>query len=404
MTTITSTTRTVRGPWASLAAAPTKNLFVLHLVNDGLQAFLLTALPIVAASLAVTQAQCGSLTAAHFAVGVFLALPATRLLSRFSGERLLGAGLAINGLCFVMLAMTYSTASLWVVFLLAGVGFGSFHPIAFALLAERTSSSRRSSMMGWFTALGDIGRVAIGSLLLFLAATYGWRGIAATGGVLAAAAGIGMFFKLGSQSPQSSCAQSHSEPQGGFRYRQLANADFICITSIGFFDALANAGLAVFLPFALLDAGVSVHTLTLLTGVFFTASIFGKAWMGTLADRFGNMKAIAMCQLANIVGILVVVYSNHFALLVAGVAVLGITNKGSLPAIMSKTSQSVSDSISRNAIGVNQLAMGVATTLSPLLYGIVSSYVGSGRLVCLAGIAVNAVALLLASVTGRDSM
>ena len=141
-----------------------------------------------------------------------------------------------------------------------------------------------------------------------------------------------------------------------------------------------------------------------LTGVFFTASIFGKAWMGTLADRFGNMKSIAMCQLANIVGILIVVYSNHFALLVAGVAVLGITNKGSLPAIMSKTSQSVSDSISRNAIGVNQLALGVATTLSPLLYGIVSSYVGSGRLVCLAGIAVNAVALLLASVTGRDSM
>lgn len=58
---------------------------------------------------------------------------------------------------------------------LAGIGFGVFQPIAFALIAKWSPKESRGRIIGNFTAIGDVGRIGISAALSFVAVSIGWK-------------------------------------------------------------------------------------------------------------------------------------------------------------------------------------------------------------------------------------
>jgi len=82
-----------------------------------------------------------------------------------------------------------------------------FHTVGFALTAKSSDSSNIGSNMSNFSSIGEIGRVAIPPLAIFITSLIGWRmaiGILGGGGLL-------LFFILQLLIPQKASQQSASE-------------------------------------------------------------------------------------------------------------------------------------------------------------------------------------------------
>lgn len=166
-----------------------RTLSVLHILNDGFVVSLPLLLPFIKDDLQLNLTQVGFLSSTLHILGIVLAIPAGIIASKWGGMRSLTWAVMLYGLGFIATALAPNYWLVIVAFLLAGIGFGVFHPIAFATVAAWTTKSERGRAMGNFTALGDLGRIGISAGITALAAFLGWR---LTSGLYGAVA-LGLF-------------------------------------------------------------------------------------------------------------------------------------------------------------------------------------------------------------------
>jgi predicted MFS family arabinose efflux permease len=158
--------------------------YTLHLLNDGFQASFLLLLPFIAKDLSFNLTEVGWLVTGLSIFSVICALPAGAAAARWGGKQTLIILLILYAAGFFGVGVAPSFWYLLPAFIVAGVGYGAFHPVAFALLARLAAPSERGRVMGNFTAIGDVGRVALASIITFLIAWWGWRNTSlAYGGV-----------------------------------------------------------------------------------------------------------------------------------------------------------------------------------------------------------------------------
>lgn len=160
-------------------------LSLLHILNDGYLASFLLLLPFIAISQGLDLSQVGFLGTILNSASVLLAMPAGYIAAKFGGLKTLIFALAVYGFGLLGCGMLGSSYLIIVMYALGGIGFGVFHPIAFALIAKWSPKATRGKNMGNFTAIGDVGRIAIATALSFIVVVIGWQQTAVLYAVIA---------------------------------------------------------------------------------------------------------------------------------------------------------------------------------------------------------------------------
>ncbi len=349
-------------------------LNILHIFNDGYQASYLLLLPFIAKDLNINLTQVGTLGSVMYLFDVILSLPSAYISSRFGGFKTLLLSLSFFTTAFLLTTFTPSYAFLLITFTIAGLGFGLFHPTAFALIAHWSTKETRGTEMGKFTAIGDVGRIGITTLLTFMISFIGWK---LTSGVYGIAAGI-IFLVVYISHIKNKETYIHQKSNQPVRMKDLlVNKRFILASVAGTLDNFASSSLFLFIPFLLLHKGISPSILGLLTGAFFVGNFLGKTFLGKSVDRFGNVKVFIIAEICMAIFIFVLTNVNSLFLIIPVSIILGALTKGTAPVRMTLLSESVEHHGSfEKAFGLSILLGSIGAALAPVLLGYASDNFG----------------------------
>ena len=354
------------------------HLNVLHILNDGFAASLILLLPFIAQSQGLNLTQVGFLGTILNVAGIVLAFPAAYLATRFGGLKVLVAAAFLYGLAFLATGISGAFLTLLLLFSIAGIGFGVFHPIAFALIAKWTPKERRGRAMGDFTAIGDVGRIGIAAALSFLAVALGWQQTAVLYAVAALIAATFFYRYLFSKAarPKPQQEQPASVEQLSF-LQVLKNKRYILTVCSAGFDGFASASLFVFLPFLLLKRHVDPALLGSFTAAFFVGTFFGKALLGRFVDKLGSIKVFIVAELLMALFIYLLATATALPLIILCSIVLGVFTKGTVPVLQAMVSESVEHHGNfEKAFSIESFVSSIGITLAPVVLGFTSDQFG----------------------------
>lgn len=351
-------------------------IYLLHILNDGFQASLLLLLPFIAKDLQIGLSEIGILGGALNVLQVVLALPAGVLAHKYGGYKMLLSSLFLYSLGLISVAISPVYYMLLMAFVLSGLGFGVFHPIAFAEVANKSDQNVRGRAMGNFTAVGDIGRIGLSTLITFIVSYVGWRYtstlLSATGLII-----LIILFKAFRENGQHIEIKKKEVAKGEDLKLLFRNKKFLLSTISSFFDTFASSSLFVFLPFLLLHRNIDPKVLGAFTSVFFIGNFLGRKVLGRLTDKFGYIKVFVVSEVLMAIFILILANFSQLIMIIGSSIVLGLFTKGTVPVITTMVSESVAGKYSyEKTFGAYELIINIATVLSPIVLGFSSERFG----------------------------
>lgn len=344
------------------------------MINDGLKASLLLFLPFIAKEFMISLTKVGILGSAINSLEIILALPATHLASRIGGKKILVASLFFCAAGYLIAGVSPHYWFVILAFITAGIGFGMFHPVAFALVSKMFGKGERGKQIGNFTALGDLGRVGLSSIITVVIVYIGWRSTTVVVAFLLFALGL-FFIHLIRKDVR---IETQDEKETEMSYKDvLKNRKFIYSTASFCLDTIASGSLFVFIPFLLLQRHVSYAFLGVLTSTFFIGNMFGKVFLGRLVDVFGNTKVFIISELSMALFIVILSNATWLPIIIGASIILGVFTKGTIPVLTAMVVESVDHKKGmEKAFGLNATFVGVASTIAPFMLGFLSDKFG----------------------------
>lgn len=348
-------------------------LNLLHIFNDGYQASLLLLLPFIAKDLHLNLTEVGFLGTVFNSLSIFLALPAGYLATKFGGMKSLVVALFIYGAGYLATGISANYLTLLIPFIIIGSGIGIFHPIAFALIAKWSTKETRGRQMGNFTAMGDVGRIGIAALLTFIIAVLGWHTTAILYAVIAMSVAFTVFFLT-----KTDQVKTKETPIVKMRLHEiLTHKKFLFAAAATALDAFGSASLFVFLPFLLLERGVSPAFLGSFAAAFFVGNFAGKKILGRFVDQFGNASVLILAEILMAIFIVLLANSTSLFLIIVCSIILGLFTKGTIPVLQTMVSDAAEHHGNfEKAFGLNETLSNIAKTIAPVLLGIISDQFG----------------------------
>lgn len=351
---------------------------MLHFLNDGVRTAFIILLPFVAKDLSLSLTQVGFLGSSQPLIAALLALPTGFLMGKFKGFQMILLLLCVYSLAALGVSLAPNVLILIFSYLVASLGFGMFHTVGFSLTAKSSNPTEVGRNMGTFTAVGDIGRVIIPTLAIFISSLIGWR----TTMVAIGAVGIFLFvifrLKIGSKDIHPDMQTNFQNYKDFFKdiavlFRQK-HAFSIAITAI--IDSLASSPIYVYLPFLLIKKGAVPLELSIVMGSFFVGSLVGKSLLGRCVDKFGTKAVFIVSEFSMAISILLIAYFNQFLLLLVFAAFLGAFTKGTSPVVYSMFAQLSHKDHYHKVFAVSELVTGLAAVLVIIAMGGIADKIG----------------------------
>ncbi len=354
------------------------HLKFLHAFNDGFFASILLLLPFIAQSQGLSLTQVGFLGTVLNAMSIAFAFPAGYLAARFGGLKVLVIAMFIYGAAFLA---TGATGNFWIlipVFILAGVGFGVFHPIGFALIAKWAPKEKRGRAMGDFAAIGEVGRIGITAMLSFLAVAIGWQQAAIFYALVALLTAALLYrYLISDKTKLLANKEKHQTTQNLPFWQILKNRRYVMTLCSGIFDCFANTSILVFLPFLLLKRNIDPAFLGAMTATFFVGTFFGKTLLGRFVDKWGGAKVFIVAEILMAAFIFLLASTEALPLIIVFSVILGIFTKGTVPVLQSMIGESVEHHGNyEKAFGFESLLSNIAMAAAPLAIGFISDQFG----------------------------
>ena len=347
-------------------------LSALHMVNDGYVACLPLFLPFMTQDINITLSQAGFLGGILHFSGVVLAFPAAFLGTYLGSFHTLGYAAIFVFISYIMMFMAKSYVWVLLAFLVGSLGFGVFHPVAFAAVAK-TSSTKLGTQMGNFTANGDIGRIALSALLTFMIAKLSWGKTALIYSFLPLAAGLAVLLS-GRYRNEVLSADTPGKKARHSVFVRPTKRLLVLFTAI-FTDAFSVASLFLFLPFLFQAKGFDTAIIGSLTGVFFIGNYLGKMVCGRIVELKGVKKVFLAAELLLAVTVFSLAFTSSIYLLIGLLIFMGILSKGTVP-VLSTFLADTAKEMKVNIDGIYSLYSVLyngAETISPLILGIAAA-------------------------------
>ena len=300
-------------------------LYILHLINDGFKAGFLLLLPFIALEMHIDLTKVGLLGSSVNMLEILFALPAAYLASKIGGLLVLTFALLAYTLGFLFAALSPNFIVIIIAFMIAGAGFALFHPIAFAEIVTLSDKITRGKNIGNFTAIGDVGRIGIASGIAFIIAYIGWRQTSLLISLLLVFVFVIYLKHIFDQKKET---VSGEKKGAHISYMQLLKNRQFVLASLSFaFDTFTSTPLFIFIPFILLQRGVSPAFLGILTSTFFAGNILGKTMLGRLVDKLENTKIFILSEFLMAVFIVLLANSTFLPFVILASVALGFLQK-----------------------------------------------------------------------------
>lgn len=353
-------------------------IFTLHFFNDGFLASIILLLPFIAKDLNLSLTQIGFLSSIFSLSGILLSLPVGYLGSRFGAIKILVFTIIFYGLGFLFTSLSHSYFFLIFAFTIMSVAFGSFHPVAFSIVANLSKKEKLGRTVGDFTAIGEFGRICLSGFVSFIAFTIGWQ---KTSFIYVIISGILLTFFLFSHFKNEKIGRNENlnpEKQRQINFSEIIkNKNFLLVLLINFFDNLASSALFIFLPFLLIFKGINPSVLGAFTSAFFLGNLIGKMGLGRLTDKFKNIKVFIYAELLMILFIILLTYSNSIFLIITFSVILGSLTMGTAPVRTTMVAETNEHHGSyEKAFAVGSFVASLSSALASIILGYVADLYG----------------------------
>ncbi len=335
--------------------------------------------PLLKAEFDVSYAALGLLvTLLNVATG-FTQVPVGFLVDRVGARKVLIAGLTTIALCIGAIGFA---ASYWMVLplmVLAGVGNSVFHPADYAILSASVDKEKRGRAFSFHLLTGNLGFMTAPSLMIGLAALWGWRG------ALIAVAALGLMVVLAivlfghvlqTRPPDDAPEDAAKPPSGDIRsgVGTLISPPVVMMFLFFMLLAAASSGVQTFSVTALVDRhGVGLGAASAALTAFLAASFIGVAVGGYVADSLrrplplicaGLLMAAAMILLVGLVSLPVV-------LMVGVMAVAGFASGSIRPARDLMVSAVTPEGSTGKVFGFVSTGLNVGGAIAPVSLGLI---------------------------------
>jgi len=229
--------------------------------------------------------------------------------------------------------------------------------------------------MGNFTAIGDLGRIGISSLVTFIIVYLGWRHTALVFSIIGVALLLVLSKIMSSSKNSIDGKQERSKNVPIIKF--LQTKAFIFANMVNLLDTIASSSLFIFLPFLLIKRGISPSVLGAFAAAYFVGNFLGKTILGGFVDKFGNATVFVLSEILMAAFIFILANSSNIVVIVVSSIVLGIFTKGTVPVVKTMVSESVSHHNDfEKAFGINSVVAGIAITITPATLGFISNRYG----------------------------
>lgn len=358
-----------------------RDLRILHIFNDGYLGSIVLLLPFIASDFHLSFTQVGLLGSIVSISSIALALPAGYIASRIGGIRALILAILLYSAGYIGIGILPSYALLILMYLIAGVGFGIFHPISFSRIAKWADANVRGRELGAFSAVGDIGKSGFTVMISLLIGAIGWRFASISYGFVAFILCVYFFTKyfLDNSPSKDGITQpkSKSIPNTSSFFQLFRNKRLVFATLASMLDQFASQPLVLFLPFLLLKRGVPKAYLGFFVVAFFIGNLVGKVVAGRISDKYKSTTILVVAELVMAGLIISLALSYNLVSIIVIAILLGIVTKGTVPVTLIMISKSVPNHTWYNkAYALNALISGIGFTAAPIILGRVSDSFG----------------------------
>lgn len=355
-------------------------LNVLHFLNDGVRTVFISLLPFIAIGLHLNFTQVGFLSAMLGAILAIFSLPAGFLAGRFGEFKVLFTALLMYSLGAAVVGFSINYFVLVAAFALAAFGYAVYHAVGNILIARSSDKANLGRNMSNFTAFGDIGRISLPMVALFIASWWGWRETF----FIVAGCGIVVYAVTQFWVPLKNHIVAHPREEHNQSYKEwiselpvlLKRKKLLLVILTGLIDNLASSPTFVFLPFLLLSRGFNPETLGIFIAAFFIGSLVGKILIGRGIDAFGSAQMFIVAEFMMAVTLIILSFSYNFYVLVGISMLLGAFTRGTGPIINVLFAQIVHEKHYGKIFGINETMVGIAITVAPLIAGIIADKFG----------------------------
>lgn len=277
--------------------------------------------PAIMATFLVSKSRVGLVLTGLWAVYAIFQYPGGTLGDRFDERRILLVALGLTGLMTILVANAPTFWLFGVFVLLLGAGTGLYFPVASSMLTKRFENTGQA--LSLLTAGGSIAGLIYPAMAGYLVVVVGWRSTLMVGGVVAFA--VFGFAVLLTSSPTEPTRPSIEwlslEGMVGILRRPGVVATIGL--SVGF--AFTWQAVASFFPTFLYEYWAVSETVAGVAfgGVFLLSSV-AQPFVGRLSDALDRDVAMFTSAGLTASGLVVLLLTNSFPWMVAGVAILGV--------------------------------------------------------------------------------
>lgn len=343
-----------------------KILYLLAFLVKGWEVSLLLVLPIIKIQGKITVFELGVLAAVFSIFQMMTSLSAGYLAEKFGSKKVMTASILIYALCWLILSTPLNLFSLFIVYLLGGIGQGCFIPLANSQISKMADKNRATEL-GNFSAFADVGRVVLSTLTTFLIGSFGFLSASISFGILAATASLFLIrIKLLGNTTKDEVKSKHKIQI----YNLLKIKKFVLAVISGIFDVFASSSLYIFIPLLLIPKGIAISQVGFISAIFFTGFLFGRVFLGRLADKYGAVKILVFSQISMAILIFFIIFTDNFILISLILFVLGVFTRGTSPVIRAMVAEAVSDKNKFDkAFSLHSFSLNSSSIAARSLYG-----------------------------------
>ena len=150
-----------------------------------------------------------------------------------------------------------------------------------------------------------------------------------------------------------------------------------------------------FLLIHLENSGLSALRIGIVVAAVSAVSLVLRPFMSNLVGRFGQLTVLTGAFLLGAAGLGILATTETFGTLIVGATLFGVAPAYVLPVSLAILTANAPDDIQGMAIGLRQTGNPVGLMVGPLLFGVVTSYLGAAPAIALGGLILLGMAVMI---------
>lgn len=367
---------------------------LMHLVNDGCFVAFYPLLPLIAVEFNLNYAQVGLLKTTLSTSSTLFQLPVAILAERWGEITFLALGMGWVAIGFLCIGLAGSFIQVLVLTFCAGSGGSVQHPVASSFVSRAYEGRSRVGALGVLNFAGDLGKFAVPAVFAFTLTLAGWRqNLAGLGMVALVFSGVFWYCLRNHDQRMRAARQTDAPATRGWGI--LYPTTFASLLSIGVLDAAVRNTLLTFVPFLLMEKGLTPTSASLMLTVIFAGGAAGKLGCGLLAHRIGTTKMIVLTEMLTGLLVLVLLPLGQFGLLPV-LFCLGFMLNGTSSILLDGVADIFDSSKRSRGYGLYFTIYLGAGAIGPIAYGFLGDAAGLHSVF----VAMGAMALAIVPLTG----